>query len=45
MMVHAAPDDSVGASSLAIGAWDIIYRGKPSHAALAPGKASTPSTR
>lgn len=36
MMVHAAPDDSVGASSLAIGAWDITYRGKPSHAALAP---------
>ncbi|MET8273605.1 M20/M25/M40 family metallo-hydrolase [Streptomyces sp. NPDC005096] len=36
MMVHAASDDSVGASSLAIGAWDITYRGKPSHAALAP---------
>ncbi|MFG2206740.1 amidohydrolase [Streptomyces sp. NPDC048638] len=36
MMVHAALDDSVGASSLAIGAWDITYRGKPSHAALAP---------
>ncbi|WP_405783913.1 M20 family metallopeptidase [Streptomyces sp. NBC_00859] len=36
MMVHAAPDDSVGASSLAIGSWDITYRGRPSHAALAP---------
>ncbi|WP_327294752.1 amidohydrolase [Streptomyces sp. NBC_01197] len=36
MMVHAAPEDSVGASSLAIGSWDITYRGKPSHAALAP---------
>ncbi|MFG2395993.1 amidohydrolase [Streptomyces lydicus] len=36
MMVHAAPDDSVGASSLAIGAWDITYRGAPSHAAVAP---------
>ena len=36
MMVHAAPDDSVGASSLAIGAWDVTFRGKPSHAALAP---------
>ncbi|MET9532216.1 amidohydrolase [Streptomyces sp. NPDC006649] len=36
MMVHAAPDDTVGASSLAVGAWDITYRGKPSHAALAP---------
>ncbi|NEB80139.1 M20 family metallopeptidase, partial [Streptomyces sp. SID14478] len=36
MMVHAASDDSVGASSLAIGAWDITYRGRPAHAALAP---------
>ncbi|WP_411122797.1 amidohydrolase [Streptomyces sp. x-19] len=36
MMVHAAPEDSVGASSLAIGAWDATYLGKPSHAALAP---------
>ncbi|MCB5909138.1 M20 family metallopeptidase [Streptomyces pinistramenti] len=36
MMVHAAPDDTVGASSLAIGAWDITYRGAPSHAAVAP---------
>ncbi|MGW4048872.1 amidohydrolase [Streptomyces sp. NPDC004721] len=35
-MAHAAPEDSVGASSLAIGAWDIVYRGKPAHAALAP---------
>ncbi|WP_407555162.1 amidohydrolase [Streptomyces sp. Pv4-95] len=36
MMVHAAPDDSIGASSLAIGSWDVTFRGKPSHAALAP---------
>ncbi|MER7986348.1 amidohydrolase [Streptomyces noursei] len=36
MMVHAAPEDSVGASSLAIGAWDVTYLGTPSHAALAP---------
>ncbi|MFI7100719.1 amidohydrolase [Streptomyces sp. NPDC050161] len=36
MMVHAAPDDTVGASSLAIGAWDITYRGTPAHAAVAP---------
>ncbi|MFE7111475.1 amidohydrolase [Streptomyces sp. NPDC057575] len=36
MMVHAAPYDSVGASSLAIGAWDIVYTGTPSHAAVAP---------
>lgn len=35
-MVHAAPEDSVGASSLAIGAWDVVYRGKPAHAAIAP---------
>ncbi|NLU71006.1 amidohydrolase [Streptomyces sp. HNM0574] len=36
MMVHAAPEDSVGASSLAIGAWDVTYRGTPAHAAVAP---------
>ncbi|MFJ2270687.1 amidohydrolase [Streptomyces sp. NPDC087849] len=36
MMVHAAPDDSVGASSLAIGAWDLTYTGTPAHAAVAP---------
>lgn len=36
MMVHAAPEDTVGASSLAIGAWDITYTGTPSHAAIAP---------
>ncbi|MFD5727749.1 MULTISPECIES: amidohydrolase [unclassified Streptomyces] len=36
LMAHAAPEDSVGASSLAIGAWDVVYRGKPAHAALAP---------
>lgn len=36
MMVHAAPYDSVGSSSLAIGAWDITYRGAPAHAAVAP---------
>ncbi|MEU6658354.1 M20 family metallopeptidase [Streptomyces sp. NPDC046821] len=36
MMVHADAHDSVGASSLAIGAWDIRYDGQPAHAALAP---------
>jgi amidohydrolase len=36
MMVHAAAEDTVGASSLAIGAWDITYEGSPAHAALAP---------
>ncbi|MYT72478.1 MULTISPECIES: amidohydrolase [unclassified Streptomyces] len=37
-MAHAADEDSVGASSLAIGAWDVVYHGKPAHAALAPWK-------
>ncbi|MEU9634160.1 amidohydrolase [Streptomyces tendae] len=37
-MVHAAPEDSVGASSLAVGAWDVVYRGRPAHAAVAPWK-------
>ncbi|MFF4769695.1 M20 family metallopeptidase [Streptomyces sp. NPDC001255] len=36
MMVHAGPRDTVRASSLAVGAWDVVYRGRPSHAALAP---------
>ncbi|RVU28595.1 M20 family peptidase [Streptomyces antnestii] len=36
MMVHADAHDSVGASSLAIGAWDITYDGQPAHAAIAP---------
>jgi amidohydrolase len=36
MMVHAAGEDSVGATSLAIGSWDVTYRGRPAHAALAP---------
>lgn len=36
MMVHGAPDDTVGSSSLAIGAWDITFTGTPSHAAIAP---------
>jgi amidohydrolase len=36
MMVHAAAEDSVGATSLAIGSWDVTYRGRPAHAALAP---------
>lgn len=36
MMVHAAAEDSVGASSLAVGAWDATCRGRPAHAAIAP---------
>ena len=35
-MAHAAPEDSTGASSLAVGAWDVVYTGRPAHAALAP---------
>ncbi|GAA4987866.1 M20 family metallopeptidase [Yinghuangia aomiensis] len=36
MMVHAAPFDMVGMSSLAISAWNVAYTGREAHAALAP---------
>lgn len=36
MMVHAAAEDGVGASSSAVGAWDVGFEGRPAHAALAP---------
>ncbi|WP_405406701.1 amidohydrolase [Streptomyces sp. NBC_01104] len=36
MMVHAAPSDSVGGSSLAISGWDVVYTGRAAHAAAAP---------
>ncbi|MFJ9410181.1 amidohydrolase [Streptomyces sp. NPDC101393] len=36
MMVHAANADTVGNTSMAIGAWDITYTGRPAHAAAAP---------
>lgn len=36
MMVHAGQEDSVGASSLAVGSWDITYDGRAAHAASAP---------
>ncbi|WP_431038380.1 M20 family metallopeptidase [Streptomyces sp. P6-2-1] len=36
MMVHASPRDTVRATSLAVGSWDVVFRGSPSHAALAP---------
>lgn len=36
MMVHAGNTDTVGNTSLAIGAWDITYTGRPAHAAAAP---------
>ncbi|MFJ2958274.1 M20 family metallopeptidase [Streptomyces sp. NPDC087270] len=36
MMVHAAPTDGVGMTSLAIGSWRVTYRGRPAHAAAMP---------
>ncbi len=36
MMVHAAAEDSIKGSSLALTMWDVLYLGKPSHAAAAP---------
>lgn len=36
MMAHAAAEDVVGGSSLALGMWDVLYEGRPAHAAAAP---------
>lgn len=36
MMVHAAPSDSVGMSSLAISSWKVGYTGRSAHAAAMP---------
>ncbi|MFE2720841.1 M20 family metallopeptidase [Kitasatospora sp. NPDC059327] len=36
MMVHAAPQDSVGMTSLAISSWQVTYTGRPAHAAAMP---------
>ncbi|MFE3762580.1 amidohydrolase [Streptomyces sp. NPDC059104] len=36
MMVHAAPSDSVGMSSLAISSWKVAYTGRSAHAAAMP---------
>lgn len=36
MMVHAAPIDLVGMSSLAISAWNVAYTGREAHAAVTP---------
>lgn len=36
MMAHAAGEDSVGASSLALGCWDMTFHGRAAHAAAAP---------
>ncbi|WP_326674232.1 amidohydrolase [Streptomyces sp. NBC_01257] len=36
MMVHAAPVDGVGVTSLAIGSWKVRYTGRAAHAAAMP---------
>ncbi|MFD4373878.1 M20 family metallopeptidase [Streptomyces sp. NPDC058486] len=36
MMVHAAPQDGVGMSSLAISSWKVAYTGRTAHAAAMP---------
>jgi amidohydrolase len=36
MMVHAAPADGIGMTSLAIGSWKVRYTGRTSHAAAMP---------
>ncbi|MEU4272566.1 amidohydrolase [Streptomyces sp. NPDC026092] len=36
MMVHAAPQDSVGLTSLAISSWKVGYTGRAAHAAAMP---------
>ncbi|MEU4167016.1 amidohydrolase [Streptomyces sp. NPDC026665] len=36
MMVHAAPADAVGMTSLAIGSWKVSYTGRAAHAAAMP---------
>lgn len=36
MMAHAAAKDVVGGSSLAMSMWDVLFEGRPAHAAAAP---------
>ncbi|WP_211876984.1 amidohydrolase [Pseudarthrobacter albicanus] len=36
MMAHAGAEDIVGGSSLAMCMWDVLYEGRPAHAAAAP---------
>ncbi|HKU29784.1 amidohydrolase [Arthrobacter sp. NyZ413] len=36
MMAHAAAEDVMGGTSLAMGMWDVLYEGRPAHAAAAP---------
>ncbi|MGJ0386295.1 amidohydrolase [Paenarthrobacter nicotinovorans] len=38
MMAHAAASDVVGGSSLAMGMWDVLFEGRPAHAAAAPSE-------
>ncbi|MFE3649690.1 amidohydrolase [Streptomyces sp. NPDC059152] len=36
MMVHAAPTDAIGMTSLAISSWQVAYTGRTAHASAAP---------
>ncbi|GAB3557325.1 M20 family metallopeptidase [Arthrobacter alkaliphilus] len=38
MMAHAAGEDVIGGSSLAMGMWDVLFEGRPAHAAAAPSE-------
>ncbi|MDQ0863267.1 amidohydrolase [Arthrobacter globiformis] len=38
MMAHAAATDVVGGSSLAMCMWDVLFEGRPAHAAAAPAE-------
>jgi amidohydrolase len=38
MMVHAGASDVVGGSSLAMSMWDVLFEGRPAHAAAAPSE-------
>lgn len=38
MMAHAAGEDVAGGSSLAVAMWDVLFEGRPAHAATAPSQ-------
>ena len=38
MMAHAGAEDVIGSSALAMGMWDVLYEGRPAHAAAAPAE-------
>ncbi|MEZ2391857.1 amidohydrolase [bacterium RCC_150] len=38
MMAHAGAEDVMGGSSLAMCMWDVLFEGRPAHAAAAPGE-------